>query len=285
MNKPISVGSKVSAKSRETEEYQLIDFEGLKIELTSTLSVGRAPSCDLIIADPAVSRLHARVYCRKGLVVLEDMKSCNSTFLNGKPVTTKSRVHPGDVLRFATHEYTLLPTQMADNQIPGCWKQHNSIGETVFCDSFADSFLEVDLALHKLQAPKKNTARLIRLGVQSVTSQIDLEMSTAPKVSVWELGRDQACNIVINDETVSTRHAQLISAAGRWKMVNLVSTNGIYVNGVRKLSSYLGDMDQIQIGSAHFVFRVGPLEKRRRFASKIRFTRAQSQLRRILGRS
>jgi hypothetical protein len=50
------------------------------------LSVGRAPSCDIVLPDPTVSRRHARLVCRDGTWLVHDLSSMNGTTVNGVPV-------------------------------------------------------------------------------------------------------------------------------------------------------------------------------------------------------
>ena len=49
--------------------------------------VGRAPSADLRLDDPRVSRLHARIEMRDDGVYVEDLGSRNGTAVDGEPVT------------------------------------------------------------------------------------------------------------------------------------------------------------------------------------------------------
>jgi predicted component of type VI protein secretion system len=53
---------------------------------------------------------------------------------------------------------------------------------------------------------------------------------------------------------VSARHAQLIHDGGRWRLVNLVSANGIFVNGEKRLTAYLSDGDELRFGMATLKF-------------------------------
>lgn len=48
--------------------------------------VGRAPSADLRLDDPRVSRLHARIEMRDDGVYVEDLGSRNGTTVDGRPV-------------------------------------------------------------------------------------------------------------------------------------------------------------------------------------------------------
>jgi len=84
---------------------------------------------------------------------------------------------------------------------------------------------------------------------------IELDIRDYSQVSGWEIGRDSSCDIVLAHGSVSNRHAQIIHQNGRWKMVNLVSTNGILINGQKKLTTYLSDGDKIGLGSVNLVFK------------------------------
>jgi pSer/pThr/pTyr-binding forkhead associated (FHA) protein len=44
------------------------------------------------------------------------------------------------------------------------------------------------------------------------------------------IGRDPACDCVINDSTVSAQHARLIHRQGQWWVEDLRSTNGTFIN-------------------------------------------------------
>jgi hypothetical protein len=53
----------------------------------TALTIGRAPDNDLVLADPGVSRHHARITGRAGRLVLADQGSTNGTIVNGARVT------------------------------------------------------------------------------------------------------------------------------------------------------------------------------------------------------
>ena len=51
------------------------------------IRIGRAPECELVLKDSQVSRKHARLHAREGLLVLTDLGSTNGTRVNGHRVT------------------------------------------------------------------------------------------------------------------------------------------------------------------------------------------------------
>jgi pSer/pThr/pTyr-binding forkhead associated (FHA) protein len=63
----------------------------------ASASVGRAPSNDIIIGDPATSGRHARIELRNGDYWISDLGSTNGTLVNGEPIIDKQLSH-GDVI-------------------------------------------------------------------------------------------------------------------------------------------------------------------------------------------
>jgi pSer/pThr/pTyr-binding forkhead associated (FHA) protein len=64
------------------------------------INVGRADYNDLVLADPSVSTMHAKIQRRGGVWILADLGSTNGTFMEGEPVTSEVALAPGATLRF-----------------------------------------------------------------------------------------------------------------------------------------------------------------------------------------
>lgn len=64
------------------------------------------------------------------------------------------------------------------------------------------------------------------------------------------VGRSRACQVVLGDETVSRRHAELRFRDGRWMLRDLGSSNGTYVNGRRVVEAEVRPGDLVQLGGA-----------------------------------
>ena len=51
------------------------------------IRIGRAPECELVLRDSRVSRRHARLFARDGVLILTDLGSTNGTLVNGNRIT------------------------------------------------------------------------------------------------------------------------------------------------------------------------------------------------------
>ena len=69
--------------------------------------VGRASDCDIVLAAAHLSRKHAQLTVKDGLLYVQDLGSANGTFLNGNPVK-EARVKRGDELRFDTLSFGVV---------------------------------------------------------------------------------------------------------------------------------------------------------------------------------
>lgn len=68
--------------------------------------IGRGHNADLVLNDPQVSRLHARLELREGVVHLEDLGSLNGTGRNGQKLNGTSLLDPGDRLQIGSATIT-----------------------------------------------------------------------------------------------------------------------------------------------------------------------------------
>lgn len=71
------------------------------------------------------------------------------------------------------------------------------------------------------------------------------------------LGSDPGCDIVLNDSTVSARHASLRYKEGKYVFSDLDSTNGSYLNdGAESIArADLKDNDVVRVGSVRLKFK------------------------------
>jgi hypothetical protein len=68
---------------------------------TAELTIGRGEQSDIPLADPGVSRSHARVVREGDDFIVEDLRSTNGTEVNGQPIRRR-RLANGDMLKLAS---------------------------------------------------------------------------------------------------------------------------------------------------------------------------------------
>ena len=82
-------------------EVKLILPDGNVFALTgSKVIIGREPTKTLMLADPHLSRHHARIDLIDGDWILDDMGSTLGTTLNGKPLRTSMGLKQGATIVF-----------------------------------------------------------------------------------------------------------------------------------------------------------------------------------------
>ena len=75
-------------------------------------------------------------------------------------------------------------------------------------------------------------------------------------IGSWRIGRDPDCEIRVNDESVSRRHAILRVTADQVELTDLGSRNGVLVNGSRLIGSVvLASNDRVEVGTAELTLK------------------------------
>ncbi|MBV1907867.1 MAG: FHA domain-containing protein [Kangiellaceae bacterium] len=69
-----------------------------------------------------------------------------------------------------------------------------------------------------------------------------------------EIGRRPNSDIVLTEVSVSSMHAQIIGDDGSWRVLNLLSSNGTFVNGEKVVDRTLEPGDMVAFAGSEFVF-------------------------------
>jgi predicted component of type VI protein secretion system len=72
------------------------------------------------------------------------------------------------------------------------------------------------------------------------------------------IGRHSDADVRLALPDISRRHCRVVFADNRWKVFDLNSLNGLFVNGERVQQALLKDGDMIRIGSLMFAVEIGP---------------------------
>lgn len=79
-----------------------------------------------------------------------------------------------------------------------------------------------------------------------------------------EVGRRPNSDIVLDLSSVSAMHAQIIKQGDQWKLLNLLSSNGTFINDEKIAEKIIKPGDRIGFAEAEFVFTYvdeSPLQK------------------------
>ncbi len=140
------------------------------------------------------------------------------------------------------------------NQSRGGLKQAGPQGTQVFSRKQLGEMLE-----HAEQTADPGQGAMLIVESEAERRQFPLK---AGRVTI---GRSRVCDLYIEEPSMSSEHARMVHAEGAWRIINLLSTNGVFVNGEKVFSHELRDGDEIRLGRARLLFRNSsekPREKR-----------------------
>jgi hypothetical protein len=79
---------------------------GMIYDLDGDVVLGRGERAEIRLEDPFASSSHARVYRQGNILVIEDLRSTNGTYLNEELLETPRPLHPDDRVRIGDSEFT-----------------------------------------------------------------------------------------------------------------------------------------------------------------------------------
>lgn len=106
-----------------------------------------------------------------------------------------------------------------------------------------------------LDAP---VAEALPAGRRASLVRLDLPSASSPALELHSdrmtLGRAATCELRIEEPSISSEHARLVRSEEGWRIVNLLSTNGVFVNNKKVFSQLLQDGDEIRLGRVRLRF-------------------------------
>jgi adenylate cyclase len=74
------------------------------------------------------------------------------------------------------------------------------------------------------------------------------------------VGRSPTCHFVVVSDEVSKEHVEIFRVGDEYRIRDLGSTNGTFLNGARIIEAPLADHDRFQLGQEEIRFRSGVAE-------------------------
>ena len=205
--------------SRGSAELVTLPLEG------QSFRVGRAPTNDLAVPEPTVSRHQFELLATAGGWRLAD-RSGHGTMIDGKRYT-EMVLQPGARVDLGTLALTL-------REQPAGAPQHTaSLGGT------------------DVQSPAAAAAERLELVGQLEDRPVRLELTGG----VVTIGSDPANDLVLSDGFISAFHCRLVQRDGGWTVIDLKSTNGTWLNGVRVTEARLEPNVSLKLGGLRLQVR------------------------------
>ncbi len=178
-------------------------------------TVGRQDA-DVLLTHNTVSRKHAVVTLEDGKVYVEDIGSTNGTFVGGK------KLEPGQRVELANSAEVVFGNQLLILKLVAA-TQEKAAEEEPPQQKYA-----IETGQISVQEQETEQAQLV---AKLVSEDGKLSYILAP--GTYSVGRREGNAIVIPDPYCSGSHAELRVQKSRIEVVDLESTNGTWVNGVR----------------------------------------------------
>ncbi|HEY2123605.1 MAG TPA: FHA domain-containing protein [Chthoniobacterales bacterium] len=182
---------------------------------SDSIVIGRATEADLLLSHPEVSRRHCRIFFEKGSWFVEDLGSQRGTVVNGSVIRSPTELKPGDQIQIGPVTVGFGSGTSDSVPVPAALGPVNPVGAVLL---------------------KGTPAPEIPLGSQLI------------------FGRGDEVDVLLNDPVVSRRHAMVETGPSGYRLLDLHSKSGSFVNGRRFDEHDLVIGDQIQLGPFFFAY-------------------------------
>lgn len=183
--------------------------------------LGRDPSADIPISDSKLSRAHLRIAFVNKSWELKDLDSSNGSFFNGKRFDFYKLVKGTTIDLGGVGNMSFVFTPLS-----------SSTATTV-----KGSFQVIDKEATRMTKMRGDE----NLSDESGPRRVRLQQKI-------RIGRTEESDWHINDINVSRSHAEIVqNAAGEFEIVDLKSTNGTFLNGIRIKREVLRTGDVISV--------------------------------------
>lgn len=245
--------------------------------ISGEASLGRHSSCTVRIADPMVSRTHARIGWNDQGPWLEAVSAGNATRINGRRVEGRVAIHDGDVIALGPKE---LRAQLLDDppsnqntsdaalsrkppQVGQARPESPDSEPTAAADEEVEASDVYDFTDPAPEAGERDAA--IARTEEDIAREEAISASThlvyRGRVFAVEgetiLGRHRDCDIQVRDARASRQHIRVEGQGEEVWAEDLGSANGSELNGQPLLGrKRLEHGDRLTIGSSHLILQI-----------------------------
>lgn len=190
-------------------------------------SIGKSKSNDIVLPQEEISRFHAVIAKKQKEWVITDTFSKTGVLVNDEKVDGQAVIEDGDILTISTIPLKFLCAEALSDEL-----------KTQIRNEASQMNNQVNRNIAYAVLVDAKTRRPVYLRKKDVL-----------------IGRGDDCDIQINLDTVSSRHARIHLTSRGWALSDLNSHNGTKLNG-RYITEpqLIFDMDMITFGDRVFIF-------------------------------
>ncbi len=248
---------------------------GEEFPLVQEMLVGREVECQISLNSGHISRYHAKITQSPVGIVVEDLRSTNGTFINGRRISSPQTLTVGDEVRFHEQAFRLVSNheqsgdadatlfQSVDSLVrpaPSRPASKPVEPELPVLDESSTRILSAD-ELQRLQGkgeravkgPDNGTGP--RFVVLTAPIRGKVFSLRSQQRNAWLIGRDERCQFNLFDKTVSGEHARVRKLADDWILETCEGRNPIYINNRPVEISTLQHGDVVRMGRMELMFR------------------------------
>jgi pSer/pThr/pTyr-binding forkhead associated (FHA) protein/TolA-binding protein len=240
--------------------------------LRDEVTIGRKEGNTIRLTERNVSRQHARLLRESATLYVEDLGSYNGIRINGERIQGRAAVQPGDCIQIGDY---LIALQREDEGAEPGRRADRSNGSTgavaagAGVDGEGEATAPVEspardagagetrtegtavirakdvkpgARIDRTEVPRENAMRLCAVG-EHFSGRV-FALDKAPLV----LGRTDDNDLVLPHRSVSRHHARVEYADGTWRIRDLKSANGTFVNGEEYAEVEIRAGDVVELG-------------------------------------
>lgn len=262
----MKIGLKILEDDRELQS---------KIFEEGTYTLGKGSLCDIVISDSELSRTHLEIRVTPTSIYLTNLGEGRRVLVNGTAFETVE-VKVGDVIQMGQYKLLLFEAE--------------EVRSGAYAEALPSDSEELPKEVEELRSPAADapfafeSPAVAPMESPAVDGNLALESETqvhlrpvVAKVMFTEgpsegkeffleayevtFGRSRTADIFIDDSKLSRVHAKITRVGPGYRLIDMQSRNGTYVNGVRVLEHPLSSFDEITLGNSKFRFIIHDMAK------------------------
>lgn len=199
-------------------------------------SIGRSPTCDLVLNASTVSRFHAVISKRRSGWVVADTKSRTGVLVNGEKISKPIMLSHGDTVTFGTASFEFIDADVDDMEREQEKERRRQA--------------KAAARAAKAARPEKSAVFIPALIDEAAQKAYVLGCESCV------IGRSPDCDVKLRYPAISSVHAKVYKVGTAWFIEDMNSATGTKVNA-RTLGTgrrRLKDGDIVGLGGVIFVF-------------------------------